>query len=59
MSSLRNTAGLIGECVEDLSLAVKRRDWAVVEATAMRLNGHADLLAILANAGTVSVGSST
>lgn len=50
MGSLRNTAGLIGECVEDLSQAVKRRDWALVESAAGRLRGHANLLIVMADA---------
>lgn len=51
MGSLRNTAGLIGECVQDLLIAVKRRDWTLVEAAASRMNGHATTLTILADAG--------
>lgn len=50
MGSLRNTAGLIGECVEDLSIAVKRRDWSLVEKAASRLQGEANTLSILADA---------
>lgn len=50
MGSLRNTAGLIGECVQDLQLAVKRHDWALVESAAGRLRGYAGLLSIMADA---------
>lgn len=50
MGSLRNTAGLIGECVEDLSIAVKRHDWSLVEKAASRLQGEANTLLILADA---------
>lgn len=50
MGSLRNTAGLIGECVQDLQLAVKRHDWKLVELAAGRLGGYAGLLGIMADA---------
>lgn len=51
MGALRNTAGLIGECVQNLSIAVKRRDWALVEVATCRLSGYATALTILADAG--------
>jgi len=56
MGSLRNTAGLIGECVEDLSIAAKRRDWELVERAANRLSGEANILLILAGAKEERVG---
>lgn len=48
--SLRNSAGLIDECVQELAIAVKRRDWKLVEKAESRLRGHANTLMILADA---------
>lgn len=50
MGSLRNSAGLIDECVQELAIAVKRRDWKLVEKAESRLRGHANTLMILADA---------
>lgn len=49
IGSLRNSAGLIDECVQDLVIAVKRRDWGIVEKAASRLRGHANTLMIMAD----------
>lgn len=46
--SLRNTAGLIGECCEDLFQSAKRKDWSLVAAAQKRLAAHARLLILLA-----------